>query len=90
MWWRVVDRIAGWLYVSPDRPGRTMEKVQGSGTPVIISTALDYCVTHGALNHGNPSEGGALSSCRFRQLFYFENPMDEHTLLWADEIGAGA
>lgn len=56
--------------------------------PVLVSSSVtDYCVTHHATDH---NDGRAWTACRFRQLFYFENPMDEHTIQWADEIGTGA
>jgi hypothetical protein len=55
--------------------------------PVLVATAVTYCVTHHATDH---DDGRAWTVCRFRQLFYFENPMDEHTVLWSDEIAAGA
>lgn len=52
--------------------------------PVMVATAVTYCVTHQATDHDNKK----WNDCRFRQLFYFENPMDEHTVMWSDEIGA--
>lgn len=54
--------------------------------PPLISTAVTFCVTHQAVGH----ESLAWNDCRFRQLFYFENPMDEHTLMWSDEIAAAS
>lgn len=51
-------------------------------SPVLVATNVTYCVTHGATDHA----GKKWTACRFRQLFYFENPMDEHTVLWSDEI----
>ena len=52
---------------------------------VLVAISVSYCVTHQATDH---DDGRAWTACRFRQLFYFENPMDEHTILWADEMGA--
>lgn len=49
--------------------------------PVLVSTSVTYCVTHGAIDHSDK----AWTACQFRQLFYFENPMDEHTLMWSDD-----
>lgn len=46
--------------------------------PVLVSTTFSVCVIHQALGH---DDGRAWNDCRFRQLFYFENPMDEHTLV---------
>src|SRR5437016_6028943 len=43
--------------------------------PVLVSSAFSLCVTHLALDH---DDGRAWAECRFRQLFYFENAMDEH------------
>lgn len=65
MGWRVADAMGG----------------QGGPAPVLVSTAVSYCVTHSVTDHG---DGRAWAGCRFRQLFYFENPADEHTLRWSD------
>ena len=62
----------------------TDDYVAGDNPPM-VATDVSFCVTHGATDH---DDGRAWSACRFRQLFYFENPMDEHTLLWSDEIAA--
>lgn len=56
----------------------------GRQQPTLVATDVDYCIVHRALDHGDK----AWTACRFRQLFYFENPMDEHTLMWSDEIAA--
>lgn len=53
--------------------------------PVLVATPVSYCTTHQATDH---DDGRAWTACRFRQLFYFENPMDEHTLMWSDEAPA--
>lgn len=66
---------------STPRPGGDYAPLDNS--PTMVATDVTYCVTHGATDHARL----AWRSCRFRQLFYFENPMDEHTLLWSDEIG---
>lgn len=39
--------------------------------PALVATALSYCVPHQAVDH---DDGRAWDACRFRQLFYFENP----------------
>lgn len=51
--------------------------------PPLVATTLSFCVPHKAIGH----DGLAWNDCKFRQLFYFENPMDEHTLAWSDELG---
>jgi hypothetical protein len=52
--------------------------------PVMVaSSVFSYCIVHQATDH---DDGRTWRDCRFRQLFYFENPMDEHTIEWADEI----
>ena len=61
-----------------------MTQQSGEIAPPLVATNVSYCVTHDATDH---DDGRAWTACRFRQLFYFENPMDEHTLLWSDEIG---
>lgn len=53
------------------------------GASDVVATDVSYCVTHRATDH---DDGRAWTACRFRQLFYFENPMDEHTLMWSDEL----
>lgn len=53
----------------------------------LVATTVSYCTTHQATDH---DDGRAWSGCRFRQLFYFENPMDEHTLMWSDGIAGDA
>jgi hypothetical protein len=52
--------------------------------PPLVSTAVTYCVTHDATDH----DGKKWTDCRFRQLFYFENPADEDIVLWADRLAA--
>lgn len=54
----------------------------GGQQPVLVATNVDYCIFHRATDHGDKK----WEACRFRQLFYFENPMDEHTVEWADDI----
>lgn len=49
--------------------------------PILVATDVTFCVTHRATDH---DDGRAWTACRFRQLFYFENPMDEHTLIPAN------
>jgi hypothetical protein len=58
----------------------------GDSVSTLVATDVTYCVTHGATDH----DGKKWTACRFRQLFYFENPMDEHTLMWSDDIGESA
>lgn len=54
--------------------------------PILVSTDVTYCITHGATDHDDKK----WEACRFRQLFYFENPMDEHTVMWSDEVTGDA
>lgn len=58
----------------------------GEYVPPLVATNVTYCVTHGATDH----DGKKWTACRFRQLFYFEDPMDEHTLMWSDDISEAA
>lgn len=52
--------------------------------PVLVATDVTYCVTHGATDH---DDGRAWTACRFRQLFYFENPMDEERPRGGEPVG---
>lgn len=61
-----------------------MAIAEGDAPSMLVATDVSYCVTHRATDH---DDGRAWTACRFRQLFYFDNPMDEHTVMWADEIG---
>lgn len=46
----------------------------------LIATNVSFCVTHQTTDHA----GKSFEGCRFRQLFYFENPKAEDSLVWTD------
>ena len=48
---------------------------------MVVATSVSYCLTHAATDH---DDGRAWRDCRFRQLFYFENPAEENAMRWAD------
>lgn len=63
---------------------RACERAEKGQPLVLTSTDVTFCITHGATDH----EGKKWNDCRFRQLLFFDSPMDEHALLWSDEIGS--
>lgn len=91
------DPERGWVDDLLDRETRTAtrrflrglwdacERAEKGQPLVLTSTDVTFCITHGATDH---DDGRAWSACRFRQLFFFDSPIDEHALLWSDEIGS--
>ena len=66
--------------------GEREAAANGEMGPVLVATDVTYCIVH----RSTDCEGKKWTACRFRQLFYFEDPMDEHTVLWSDEIAASS
>lgn len=71
-----------WQHKEGGSPSPAVLMRETGTTFTLVATDVTYCVTHNATDH----DGKKWTDCRFRQLFYFENPMDEHSVLWADEI----
>lgn len=56
-------------------------KQEAEELPEMVSTGLSICVTHAAIH----PESLKWRDCQFRELFYFANPMDQHTYEWSDD-----
>lgn len=91
-WWSLVNWLQGYKFGPVQRhrccghttPTHSLGCPTGQAHRAVpmVATSATYCVTHGATDH---DDGRAWDACRFRQLFYFENPMDEHTYVWSDD-----